>query len=188
MGEIVIQKSYEVKENTESNFVLDFDVRKAITYDEDASTASEFKFVTDAELASSVRFIEKEETGEVEGEMNENPMVSAEKVVVFAYEKGTYDADTEVEGQGESNVTFKNAVSSTIVNENGSYTLAFLEEGDYELHFIAYEDTDNDGKMEAKGELTLSLLTSLGLDLNNVSVDANASVSLDVMVTGIISF
>lgn len=188
MGEIVIQKSYEVKENAESNFVLDFDVRKAIAYDEDASTMSDFKFVTEAELNSAVRFIEKEETGEVEGEMENNPLVSAEKVIVFAYEKGTYDANVEVQGQGESNVTFANAVSSTVVNGDGSYKLAFLEEGDYELHFIAFEDDDNDGKMEAKGELTLNLLTSLGIDLNNVSVSSNTSVSLNVMVTGIINF
>lgn len=186
-GEIVIQKSYEVKENTESNFVLDFDVRKAITYDNDASTASEFKFVTTAELKSAVRFVEKEETGEVEGNMDENPLVNSEQVIVFAYKKGTYDQDTEVQGQGTSEVTFKNAVSSTMVKENGDYTLAFLEEGDYELHFIAYEDSDNDGKMEAKGELTVSLLTSLGIDLNNITVNANTSVSLNVLVTGIIN-
>lgn len=187
-GEIVIKKSYEVKEDMESNFVLDFDVRKAIAYEEDASTMSDFKFVTEAELNSSVRFVEKEETGEVEGEMNESPLVNSEKVIVFAYAKGMYNADTEVRGQGESNVTFANATSSTVVNSDGSYKLAFLEEGDYELHFIAFEDNDNDGKMEAKGELQLNLLSSLGLDLNNISVSSNTSVSLNVMITGIINF
>jgi hypothetical protein len=63
-----------------------------------------------------------------------------------------------------------------------------LEEGDYELHFIAFEDQNNDGKMVAKGELTLSLLTSLGLDLNNLTVNANANVSFNVMITGLINF
>lgn len=188
MTEIIIEKSHEVEEDTENDFVLDFDVRKAITYDESTSSTSDYKFVTEMELNSAVRLVKKEETGEVEGEMNDNPMISAEKVVVFAYKKGTYDENTEVQGQGESNVTFSNAVSSTIVNNDGSYKLAFLEAGDYELHFIAFEDEDNDGKMEAKGELTLDLLTSLGIDLNNVSVSANANVSLNVMITGIIDF
>lgn len=187
-GEIIIQKSYEIKEDTESSFVLDFDVRKAITYEEDAATATEFQFVTTAELNAAVRFVNKEETGAVDGNMDENPIITSDQVIVFAYEKGTYDSDTEVDGQGASGVTFKNAVSSTLVKENGDYTLAFLEEGDYELHFIAFEDSDNDGKMEAKGELTLNLLTSLGLDLNNVSVAANSSISFNLAVTGIVLF
>jgi hypothetical protein len=42
--------------------------------------------------------------------------------------------------------------------------------------------------MEAKGELTLSLLASLGIDLNDISVGANISVSVNVMITGIVHF
>lgn len=187
-GEIIIQKSYEVKENAESKFVLDFDVRKAIAYENNASTMTDFTFVTQAELNSAIRFINKEETGEVKGEVQENVLVNAEKIIVFAYKKGTYNEDTEVQGQGESSVTFKNAVTSAVVKENGEYKLAFLEEGDYELHFIAFEDQDNDGQMEAKGELTLNLLTSLGLNLNSITVNANATVSLNVMITGLINF
>ncbi|MFT5833539.1 MAG: hypothetical protein ACI97N_001167 [Cognaticolwellia sp.] len=187
-GEIVIQKPYEIKEDVESEFVLDFDVRKAISYEGDTSTMTDFTFVTQAELNSAVRFVKKDDTGDVEGEVEENALVDAENIIVFAYEKGTYDADTEVQGQGESNITFKNAVSSTVVKENGEYKLAFLEEGDYELHFIVFEDQNNDGKMEAKGELTLSLLASLGIDLNDISVGANISVSVNVMITGIVHF
>jgi hypothetical protein len=187
-GEIVIQKSYEVKENAESKFVLDFDVRKAIAYEEDASTTTDFKFVTQAELNAAVRFIERNETGEVDGEVQDNALVNSDNVIVFAYKKGTYDQNTEVQGQGASNVTFKNAVTSAVVKDNGEYKLAFLEAGDYELHFVTFEDQNNDGKMEAKGELTLSLLTSLGIDLNSISVDANATVSLNLMITGIVNF
>ena len=81
---------------------------------------------------------------------------------------------------------FKNAVSSSVADGNGNYTLAFLEEGEYELHFFGYEDEDNDGRMELQGELQLSLIGNLGLDLNSVSVDANAQVSIDVSIIGLI--
>lgn len=187
-GEIVIQKPYEVEENAESNFVLDFDVRKAIAYETDTLTTTNFKFVTQGELNAAIRFIEKDETGEVEGEVQDNASVSSDNVIVFAYRKDTYDQNTEVQGQGASNITFKNAVTSAVVKDNGEYKLAFLEAGDYELHFITFEDQNNDGKMEAKGELALSLLTSLSIDLNSVSVDANTTVSLNLMITGIVNF
>ena len=129
--------------------------------------------------------VSKAESGTVEGNCSDDLNV-AEKIVVYAYKKGSFNKDTEMNGQGASNIEFKNAVTSAVVDQNGNYKLAFLEKGEYELHFIAYEDSNNDGRMELAGELELSLLGSLGLDLNSVTVDANASLTVNVSVTGLI--
>ncbi|MBK9013077.1 MAG: hypothetical protein IPM82_02760 [Saprospiraceae bacterium] len=142
--------------------------------------------MSEAELRSAVRFVAKANTGKVDGTCADNLDFGGEKIIVYAYEKGSFNKSTEMQAQGESQLQFKNAVTSATVNGQGEYTLAFLEEGDYELHFIGYEDTDNDGKLDVKGELQLELLTNLGLNLNNLNVDANASISISVQVIGIL--
>jgi hypothetical protein len=177
-------ESFTVEENGSTNIVMDFDVRKAVKRQED-NTEDKYDFVTESELKSSVRVVKKDRTGKVKGKCNDNLNMTG-RIVVYAYKKGTYSKNTETTGQGSSQIMFKNATSSAVVDGNGNYTLAFLEEGDYELHFFGYEDSDNDGEQEIQGELQLSILGSLGLDLNNVSVDANAELSLNVDVTGII--
>lgn len=174
--------NFQVAENSTTKVVMDFDVRKAITYEENNAN-DEYNFVTDGEMNAAVRFVTRTETGTIRGNVDQGLNTSA-KVVAFAYKKGEYDRDKEIQGQGSSQVRFKNAVSSAAVDANGNFTLAFLEEGDYEVHFAAYDDDDNDGKFELEGTLLVNVLTSL--DLLNISVDAEAEVSANVLVTGIL--
>ncbi len=177
---------FEVKEGSATNVVLDFDLRKAIRYDDAPQSNDQYDFVTEAELKSSIRVLAKAETGKVTGQVNDNFNMAGDKIVVYAYAKGNFTKSAETQGQGTSQVQFSKAETSAAVDAQGNYTLAFLEEGEYELHFFGYEDTNNDGKMEIKGELELSLLGNLGLDLNNLSVGAGANVSLSVNVVGIL--
>lgn len=178
--------SFEVKEGSTTNVVLDFDLRKAIKYEDAPQNDDQYDFVSDAELRSSVRMVAKSKSGKVTGNVSDNLSVAGEKIVVYAYKKGTFNKNQEVQGQGDSNVQFKNAVTSSVVSNQGSYTLAFLEEGDYELHFFGYEDKDNDGKMELKGELELDLAGGIGLNLNDVNVESDSNVTLSVIVTGLL--
>ncbi|MBI5916765.1 MAG: DUF4382 domain-containing protein, partial [Bacteroidetes bacterium] len=178
--------SFDVAENGTTNVVLDFDLRKAIRYEDAPQAGDQYDFVSDSELRSAVRFVAKVNTGKVNGTCADNLGFGGDKIIVYAYTKGTFNKQTEMQAQGESQLEFKNAVTSSTVNAQGEYTLAFLEEGDYEVHFFAYEDKDNDGKMEIKGELELDLLTNIGLDLNDLSVDANATLSISVLVLGLL--
>ena len=178
--------NFEVTENGTTSVVLDFDLRKAVRYEDAPQAGDQYDFVSEAELRTAIRFVAKANTGKVTGTCADNLGFGGDKIVVYAYEKGSFDKETEMQAQGESQLLFKNAVTSSAVNGQGEYTLAFLEEGDYELHFIGYEDKDNDGQLEAKGELRVSLLTNLGLDLANLGLDANANVSIAVQVIGII--
>ena len=179
--ELVLNNTMTVKEDTETRIVFDFDLRKAITYTQNSSSQSDFQFVTDAELENSVRMLNKEQTGQVKGQASKqmSSMNYGDKVVAYIYKKGTFDIDVESKGQGQSQIEFLNAETSAVLDANGNYTLAFLEEGDYEIHFISYEDTNNDGQLEIKGSVDIS--SNSTIDFNNISVNAGASLSLDVL-------
>lgn len=174
--------SIEIEKENQTDLVLDFDLRKAIKEDMSGGE-SKYAFVTSTELNAAVRAIKKGSTGIVKGSASSSTNF-ADQVVVYAYKKGTYDANVEMKGQGTSMVEFANAVTSAKVDASGNFELHFLEEGDYELHFAAYDDTNSDGSFELKGSLMLNILA--GLDLNAISVGANATVTLDISVTGVL--
>ena len=185
VSEITINSGdFTVEENNTTNIVLDFDVRKAVKKQDNASDDDKFDFVTEAELKTSVRMVKKDNSGKVKGSANDMLGVAGDRIVVYAYKKGTFNQDVETQGQGSSNIMFKNAETSAVVNASGEYNLSFLEEGEYELHYVGYEDEDNDGTMEAKGMLQVNALTSL--DLLGFQLDARADVSVDVTVIGIL--
>ncbi len=183
MKEIVVAKNFDVMANQTTDIVLDFDLRKSIKY-ANSSSQSDYSFVTDAEMDAAVRPVEKDMAGTVKGKCNDN-VSNSDKIVVFAYAKGTFNKDTETQAQGSSNITFKNAVTSSTVASNGDYQLSFLEEGDYELYFASYKDENNDGSFELKGLLNSGLLGVLST--NDVTVGAGANVTLDISISGLIT-
>lgn len=182
--EIFIKKTFEIKENTESKIVLDFDVRKAIKAKQSDTGASDYAFVTKAELQSAVRVINKEISSEIKGICKR--VKQAGKIIVYAYKKGTWNKSIETKGQGESNILFKNAVTSCVADASGNYTLAFLERGTYEVHVANYKDEDKDGKFELEGILELKTLLGLGNRTNIVEVGAGAKIGLDITITGLL--
>lgn len=181
--EIVVNKGFDIAANKKTSLVLDFDLRKAIKNGNSSSSSSEYSFVTDAELKAAVRQVEKDQSGKVKGKV-EGSMSSDERIIVYAYAKGTYDKDTETKAQGTSNIRFKNATTSAMADANGNYTLAFLQEGDYEVHVAKYKDSDNDGKFELESMLEIGVLGSL--NANSITVGANADVTLNLEITGLI--
>jgi hypothetical protein len=181
--EIFVDGAVTVTKDATSTMVLDFDVRKAITYD----SQGEFKFVSDAEMSSAVRMEDKPTTAKIKGEISGNTS-SSNQLIVYAYKKGTFDRDTETSGQGESNIEFKNAVTSAVVDANGSYTLAFLDSSDeYEMHCVSYEDTNNDGKLEAQATANLEASILLNLNLFGLSLESSNTLTLDLIITGFVS-
>lgn len=184
--EIVINSGqFEVASDQTTNLVIDFDLRKTIRYEDNPSSGDKYDFVTDSEFQAGIRVVNKARAGTIKGQCEDNLGV-AEKIVVYAYKKGTYNKEVETTGQGTSQITFKNCVSSATVDAQGNYTLAFLEEGDYELHFMAYEDADSDGTMELKGELSLNITGGLNIDLTNISIQSESQVTASVLVTGLV--
>ena len=178
--EIIINNSFDVLAMTSNEIIIDFDLRKTVKLEE--GTETDFNFVTAAELTSGIRAVNKEVTGEIAGTANDANNTS-DKIVVYAYKKGTFDANTETSGQGESKVTFANAVTSSEVNSTtGSYSLNFLKEGDYELVFASYKkDTSSKG---FNFNAILEAQSTSNLSLGSISITSALQLNVNVTITG----
>ncbi|MDE3743119.1 DUF4382 domain-containing protein [Maribacter polysaccharolyticus] len=177
---IVISDSFEVLADATNVIVIDFDLRKTIKEENDG-LSNDYDFVTMDELSAGIRTVNTELTGEITGNVNDTNDTS-DKIIVFAYEKGTFNEEVETQGSGESDMTFANAVTSSEVSGiTGSYSLDFLEEGEYELIFASYkEDEDDTFYLNA----LLDVESTTGLDLGAISVNATLQISANVTVTG----
>lgn len=185
MTEVTVSKSYEVASNTTTRIVLDFDIRKGITYRSNGS--NEYRFVGDRDLNSSIRLLVREKTGVIKGLFNENSPAPSDKVIVYAYKKGTFSASTETQPQGENQTYFINAAASSEVHSGmrgKEFTLAFLENGDYELYFASYGQTPS-GRSSFKGVLQAEMTVG-GSEGNKITVEAGATVSISALVRDIL--
>ena len=176
--EVVSQKAFEVKEKEQTNLVLDFDIRKAVT-DKNGSDAGGYSFVSLGDLNASTRLLIKTQTGTIKGNCA-NYKETNSKLIVYAYKKGSYNS-SETKAQGNGNVQFKNAVTSCVADGNGNYSLSFLEEGNYEVRYATYKNNGN-GKFVLQSMLNLNSL----IDISSVSVKANTSVTLNVTISGLL--
>lgn len=171
--EVKVTRAVEVKENSQTNLVLDIDLRKAVK-DNNGTTEGGYVFAGESELQTAVRLVAKERAGSVVGKCSNTG--SNRKVVVYAYRKGQFNKNAEVNGQ------FQSAVTSSTVDGNGNYKLSFLEEGDYELYFAGYQTNQTNGSATFQGLLQLNS----ALNLNSVSVKSNTDVRLDVSIVGLL--
>lgn len=179
-NKIEITDKFEVLANATNVIVVDFDLRKTIKEEKDG-LSSDFNFVTMSELSAGIRTVNSEMAGKISGNVNDANDTS-DKIIVYAYEEGTFDADVETKGSGESDVTFANAITSSEVSGiSGSYSLDFLEEGEYELIFASYEEAEDDS-FYLNALLDVESVT--GLDLGAISVNAALQISANVTVTG----
>ena len=184
--EIPINKSWKVEKNTKTSMVMDFDLRKAIRYSDDPSVA--YSFVSDNNLQAAIQVVAKAKTGTIKGSYQEDTNSNADKIIVYAYKKGTFNANIETQPQGVDNILFANARSSAEVKESLSgilYTLAFLEEGEYELHFAAYTRDTSTGRyhFEARLQSETDVDGSVG---NLITVKSGVTINVSSTIKGII--
>ena len=181
--EVSTRQSLEVVKSATSELVIDVDLRKAVQ----SSSSGSYSFVSQSELDASIRAIRPEKSGQVEGEFSAGLFADYDKVVVYVYEKGSFNQETE--SQTSNGIAFKNAVSSSLAVKKGDsyeYTLAFLREGEYEVCMAAYEDQDSNGAYEFKGFLNASTFLN-GSVTSSVSVDVGLTTSLSLSIIGIIN-
>ncbi|WMX15540.1 DUF4382 domain-containing protein [Aureispira sp. CCB-E] len=180
--EVTSQGAIDLATETRSSVevVLDFDLRKAI---KNGANNNDYDFVSSAELSSSVRTVVKHETGTVKGSTTNNSGSNNDKVVAYIYTKGSYSS-SEKNPQGTSNIRFKNAVSSSVVDANGDFQLSYLKDGEYDVVFASYE-YDAQNKAVFKGTLEIGGLLS-GTVLGAVTVNAQAQASLNFDFTALI--
>lgn len=172
---ITFNKSFEAKEDETSSMVIDLDLRKAVQR-KDNGADDQYEFVAQSEFNSSMRAVEEDKCGTVKGEYS-GSIESDESVVVYAYKKGTYSS-SESEASSSSNLRYTRAESSSRVDAQGNYTIAFLEEGEYEIKAAKYRE-NADGEMEFDAELNLQLWLNGSL-INSVDVAANSTTSINL--------
>lgn len=166
----------QLKATGTTEIVFDFDLRKLIK--EEAS--NDFELVSASEVEAYVRTVNSDMSSEIRGTV-ENNLSSADKTIVYLYEKGKFDLQSESQGSGSSQVQFAGAVNSAELNSNGEFTLAFIQEGEYEVHLIEYSDSNSDGKFELSGHAQISSLNNI--NLNGFEVNSESDLDLKISVT-----
>ena len=178
-GVIAINNStFALEENATVRAVVDFDLRKAVQRTEDE--AKPYRFAASSRLNNSLRFTTRAKSGTISGKVTDNSGKSS-TIVVYAYASGAY---SNAETEGDANNRFLKATSSTRVKADGSYTLAFLESGTYELVAAAYADEDDDGHTEFSGTFNMSAVA--GVDLGGITVDAESQTTVDIALTALL--
>ncbi|HTH55830.1 MAG TPA: DUF4382 domain-containing protein [Cyclobacteriaceae bacterium] len=179
--EVTVAKTWNLTANATTTIVADFDVRKSIRWS--ADNTIRYAFVNADNLNASVRVVDKAKAGMVSGTYAEQNSSNADKIIVYAYKKGTFNAATETQAQGDDAIYFKNAVSSAEVKGTVSQTfkIAYLEDGDYEFHFAAYS------KDAATSRFTFQNLLNAQVKVNGsvadfVTVSGTATVSISSLI------
>jgi len=176
---LVMNRSFDITSNGTTDVVVDFDLRKSIQYDNPSHEESDYSFVSSAKLSTAVRAVIEENCGTIEGNVTES-VSAGDRLVVYAYNKGEFDAEAEQDG----NVKFQNAVTSASVSQSGDYQLTFLPEGEYEVHVASFGE-DSGGKLVLKGMIEANSLTD-NIILSDISVSANTHITLDVNALGLL--
>lgn len=176
---IDISDTFEIYASNTNEIVIDFDLRKTIKKEE-STLSSNFEFVSMSELSAGIRTVNEETTGTISGSVNDSGNTS-DKIIVYAYKQGTFDAAAETQGKGESSVTFANAVTSSEVKGlNNGYSLNFLSEGEYEMVFVSYREESSGFKFNS----LLMAESTTGLNLGAINVQSTIQLSANVTITG----
>lgn len=162
-----ISGAFTVAANQTTDLVADIDLRKAIV------TNSEGAFM----LRSNARLVEERVTGKITGTVSGT---TEDRLVVYAYKKGTFDASEE-NAPAENETRYQNSVNSAVVAENGTYTLAFMEEGEYEFVVASYSNMDDDEDLEFEGSLESSVSVS-GNVLDFVNIESNTNLVANIII------
>lgn len=117
--------TFTVPINGSVNVTADFDVRKSVIW----SGLSGIYI-----LNPTIRLIVDNQAGQIAGEVINIP--DGKQIIIYAYEDGTYD-NSEADEPADEEPLFPNAITSDMVDEDGSYYLAFLAQGIYDLVVVA---------------------------------------------------
>jgi hypothetical protein len=176
--EIRLNKTFSLNQDAATTIVLDFDLRKSLRRASGGSL--KYALVSHTELTAAIRVLVQGQTGVISGQCD-NPVTSSDRILVYAYQKGTFNV--LLEGIALQGLAFRNAVNSAAVDAQGRFEMHFLPPGDYELVYVACKDMNGDGDLDIQGTLLLQVLT--GQDLRSVKVSAENQTTVNVRVTGL---
>lgn len=176
-----IRQSFTLKNGVKSTIVMDLDLRKAIRHHD--SPGPGYVFVEHDKLQKAIRIVQENRTGIIEGQFV-NQAILTDKILVFAYQKGTFISSLEFKVQQA--LQFPNAISSAVVDAYGKFILPFLNEGQYDLVFVACKDLNKDGRLDYQGLLVMK--SDLGIGIPPIQVISGTKTSTAVSVAGLVPF
>jgi hypothetical protein len=142
---------FSIPDGGVTSVIIDFDVRKSVV-----KAGNSGKYI----LKPTLRLIEDSNVGSIKG------TVSGEydgSLVVYAYNSGEYNEnETEPNSDG---VVFANAVTSSNVDADSNYNLAFLASGSYDI-IVASFDSEGNFQEVVSEESGVELGAGIKLDLN----------------------
>ena len=140
--------AFEVPVNGEVGVTVDFDVRKALQI---TGQGNNQRYI----LKPTLRLVVDSQTGNISGTIT--LVTTYADVVVFAYKDGEWNT-SEADAPAEGEARFPNAVTSANMGDGGSYVLAYLTYGTYDLVIAGYDG-------ETFGEV-LGIVSDVVLDSN----------------------
>lgn len=161
-----IKGDFEILADGTTELVADVDLRKALV----KRGNGEFN------LRPTARLIAKSTTGKIEGNVNDQSMQNADKVVVYAYLEGTFN-ESEMSEPADGEARFDNAVNSATVDAFGNFTLAFMPEGDYELVVANYARNQVENNFEFQSATNVQVTVN-GSIVSIFSVSARTTTNL----------
>lgn len=166
---VEVEGLFEVKANRITELVVDLDLRKAIDYSERGPS-----FVSVQRLTNSLRLVERQLTGSLEGRITNQASLGAFDGVriAYAYPRGSLDVEAEAASG------YLGATTSANVSAAGNFRLSYLPAGQYELIVVDYDDTDGDGRREHIGP-RMSDASVLGVT-RAATVSAGAKVEIEL--------
>lgn len=173
---------FDLQEDSTVTILVDFDLRKAVQRSASDST-DRYDFVSAADLMSSLRIMNKTTTGQLKGAVTD-ASTGSDLIVAYLYAKGDYEASTETEGANETGLRFKKAISSALVQTDGTYNFPYLESGEYELHFASFDKNGSSQEVEFRGMLEVN--ASVLEDILNIDIESSGTTEIDLSVTGLL--
>lgn len=158
--------TFDIAANSTSKLIADIDLRKALI----AENEGDFR------LRTTGRVVNRENTGAIKGSISGSDQ---DQVVIYAYARGTYDA-SEADEPEAGETRFEGSVNSAVVS-NGSFTLAFMEEGAYDLIAVTYERNEAENRMEFKNATKAEVMLGGQLtDLLEIKANTTANVLINL--------
>jgi len=153
---------FDITADAKVAIMADFDVQKSIVV-----AGNSGKYL----LKPVIRLIVTELSGDIDGTVIDvaeyDPEVS---LVVYAYDDDTYETEEEKEVDG---IRFPNAISSSDVNMgDGSFILAFLGEGTYDLAVAQYINDAFDHVIGIEENVFVSTGQVTQVDINTSTLSA----------------
>ncbi|HLU94541.1 MAG TPA: DUF4382 domain-containing protein [Membranihabitans sp.] len=181
---IELAHEFTVSEDSAVQLVLDFDLRKTV-HRNLTDSIDRYDFVSASDMTNALRIVDKATVGQLTGQVTD-ASTESDIIVAYVYEQGEFDANTEADVSDESQIRFANAVSSAMVQPDGSYDFSFLESGEYELQFGSFDENTTTGETEFRGILEVD--PSMMEDVLNITVTPSVTTEVDLSVTGLLPF